>query len=645
MRKMLDKKDIEKIIDEHGGSGGSSVSVTVSDVTNKVDSITIDGETKAVAYNTVEGVAGESYWHDLTINGHNYLIPQPVSGESEDDYWKTITIGNVTKNTSAGTPDGRTIVINEPEQNLRKGGAKAAAEPEMATAIGGWLEKGGTTVNPVLYKQAIAGFWNDDMQLPYWELAGQMVWNDLLAAIYGSVPATSARAQIEIHVYQNNVEVQGWDNVQASYSPGTGAITVNNAMGPDRISITQEAGMQSNQFRCKVYPADSSTAITFDSEDEVKITLNGLVVEPDVYHALDGRFLPIDGETIVLNASNELQAAVQVPSVDGKTILEGQDGLETAIGGYTEETPGQYEVFINNEDNNGYVTTSEPAFDYVGDTAALLLELGLETTLGLRANQFTSTNDYNVIVKKNGVTVWEMLNGNVAYNYMGPGSTAAILVKAASGNDRVSINTQGTQTDAFRIKVYAGSSSAMTFEATDVVTLYIQGPDPLSPASTVYYPIDGRFVPIDGVSITLDANNRLQAQGSAPANMVTTDSNQTISGEKTFSAGVYVADSKGLYFGNGNACIEGTSNTMYTPGSISLYVRDYAGNWYNTLYFEGGSGSSGIGSLYVDNPAKKTDLGTSSSPWNKLYLQDEIQIGSTTLNEAQLQALLALLNQ
>lgn len=529
MRKMLDKKEIEKIIDEHGGTGGSDVSVTVNPVTNKVDSITIDGETKAVASDTIYGASNESYWTDLTINGSNKLIPNPVIGYASQDgnYWESLSIGGVMKATGATTPDGKTIVVNEPQQlTKRSKGTKAAGDPELATAIGGWLEKGSTTVTPILSQAKFAGFWSDNTQLPYWELANEMTWSDLLTAIYGLVPSRMSRAQIEIHVYQNGIQVQGWDNVQASYAPGIGAINVNNATGANRISITQESGMESNQFRCKVYPSDSSTAITFNSEDEVELTLNGLVVTADVYHPLDGRFLPIDNSTITLNVDNQLQGfsgdyedltnKPQIAEADNKTIVVGQDGLETVVGGYISEIPGGTLEYVNNATNTAYASTSEPLFAYTGDTQGLLDAMGLATTLGLRINQFTTTNDYNVIVKVNGETVWTMENGNVAYNMAGPNQTAAILVGAGTGPYRVSINTPLAQqgSNYFRIKVYNNSSSAMTFAETDVVTLYIEGPDPQSPAVNVYNPIDGRFVPIDGTTITLNGNNQLQAASS-----------------------------------------------------------------------------------------------------------------------------------
>lgn len=52
---------------------------------------------------------------------------------------------------------------------------------------------------------------------------------------------------------------------------------------------------------------------------------------------------------------------------------------------------------------------------------------------------------------------------------------------------------------------------------------------------TVYHPIDGRFLPIDGTTITLDANNQLQAASSAPSNMMTVNTQQEVNARKSFN--------------------------------------------------------------------------------------------------------------
>lgn len=168
--------------------------------------------------------------------------------------------------------------------------------------------------------------------------------------------------------------------------------------------------------------------------------------------------------------------------------------LGTVIGGSISTTPGGSTAFINNEDSEEYASTSEPLFSYAGDTAGLVTAMGLEAIVPT-TSVFTTDNAYTAIVKVNGATVWEMHNINVAWNNAGPGGTKAILINAASGANRISINTplayQGQ--NKFRIKVYA-TSSAMTFAATDVVTFYLYGPDPASPAVNTYNPIDPNFI-------------------------------------------------------------------------------------------------------------------------------------------------------
>lgn len=396
--------------------------------------------------------------------------------------------------------------------------------------------------------------------------------------------------------------------------------------------------------------------------------------------------------------------------IDEKTIVQNAQGkIETAIGGYSVSTPP--EDYVDNEVNSDYASTSEPLFAYTGDTAGLVEAMHLKELLP-GPNRFSEGDLYTAIVKVNGETVWTRQT-NVAYNMMGPGGTEAILIGAASGPSRISINTPLDQqgNNKFRIKVYS-TSSAMTFEETDVVTFFLSGP-----GQVMYSPIDGRFIPIDGSSIQLDLQNRLTGfsgnyndltnkptipaavsgenaggywtaltigdstqnipavvsgvndgtnwtsltigsntygigGGSSPSNMVTTDTAQTISGAKTFSDTI-VANAnnsielkangyRGIYAKNGSLAYEDKicMNSSNSSGSIVQTVTKSAGAGTRSITFDVNSAAAS----YYPNE-NSTNLGASVYPWNNLYVNNTIQIGSTSLNESQLQALLALLNQ
>lgn len=303
---------------------------------------------------------------------------------------------------------------------------------------------------------------------------------------------------------------------------------------------------------------------------------------------------------------------------DGKTILNDPiEGLKTAIGGYTTEIPGGSTEFIDEQTNIGFVTNSEPAFSYTGDTAALVAAMGLDTVFALDPNEWTTTGGYDCWVKVNGTVVWDMSNVNVAYNNAGPNGTKAILINKSTGNRRVSINTQTSQQgfNEFRIKVYGSSTSAMTFDtSTDVVTFYLAGPDPEALPTTVYHTVDGRFLPIDGTSITLNSDNELKGfsgdyealtnkptipdavsgtndgtnwtsltigsdtygigGGSAPSNMVTTNTNQTITGDKTFTGYVVIDSNASLSVKDNSITVSSdyyNKATEYGADFIRLY--------------------------------------------------------------------------
>ena len=230
---------------------------------------------------------------------------------------------------------------------------------------------------------------------------------------------------------------------------------------------------------------------------------------PSTYAWTDITGKPSFATVATSGSYNDLINKPTIPQADDKTIIQGQDGLETVIGGYTTTSPGGSTTFLNYVQNDDYKSTTEPTFyyaqgDYTGACEALVAALGIGS---LNPNQFTTTSDYTCIVKVNGTAILTLENINIAYNNAGPSSSKAILINAAMGANRVSFNN--TTTDHFRIKVYP-TSSAYIFESTDEVTLYLYGPDPSSPAVVIYHPIDGRFVPVDGTSITLNANHELQ---------------------------------------------------------------------------------------------------------------------------------------
>lgn len=527
MKQMWDKKEIEKIAQE----SGSNVSVTTATLTGKVDSITIDGVTSPVSPNTVTGVGNESYWTDLTINGTNKLVPPVVSGVSQDNYWQSITINGVTKATSSGTPDGKTIILNEPAQQTRVKGSKArAAEPVMETCIGGWHQDPVYAYDTYCNEAEASGFNADDYTQPIFALGNEKSWSNLLEDIFGTTePSQGAQGinAVVCDVYQNGIQVQHFDAAPVLMGSG-GAVCINALQGANRISLVFLGAaplIPGADFRAKVYPAGSTSAITFAEDDEILFTLRVReVATPEQFHPIDSRYIAL-ADGLKLDSQNNVKVDMMInpasmsgaldltgieycgqkykvsAACDGKTIIDGNDGFETAIGGWYEASS---EVLtpvdgFDEEDNVGYVTATEPYWS---------INLGIngfKVLLGI-PNQGNYIEG-NATVKLNGTQILAL--ENVRFTNNGP---TGVTVGATTGANRLSFATASGISDAVRCKVYV-TSSAYTFDtANDTVEITLEIPQPVGPA--VYHPMDGRYLPIDGVTITLNSNNQLQAASS-----------------------------------------------------------------------------------------------------------------------------------
>lgn len=120
---------------------------------------------------------------------------------------------------------------------------------------------------------------------------------------------------------------------------------------------------------------------------------------------------------------------------------------------------------------------------------------------------------------------------------------------------------------------------------------------------------------------------------------------------------MFTAYSNAVYFvktilANNNEVDLGDNTThpfrdLYLSGGTYFKgaTTDYSiANYNNTLTFYSGTNRMGTMSLSGIMPIGSTrDLGSSSQKWRNIYASGNIQIGNTTLNESQLQQLLALL--
>jgi hypothetical protein len=203
--------------------------------------------------------------------------------------------------------------------------------------------------------------------------------------------------------------------------------------------------------------------------------------------------------------------------------------------------------------------------------------------------------------------------------------------------------------------------------STDTLRLVITM-EQSTPGADTYYPIDGNFIGIDTATMGYNSNtNQIYAKaqlpsapsadgsymlscdvtsgsaalqwasggGSAPTNMVTTDTAQTITGKKIFSTtgGDYAFESIGsVKFG-------GANNSFY---QLQVFGSQYTSsmkfiNYGTGLLIE--NPTSGIKS--VSPVGSSVNLGSTSAIWNNLYVNGDINNGTDSAAVADVIALVA----
>ena len=207
--------------------------------------------------------------------------------------------------------------------------------------------------------------------------------------------------------------------------------------------------------------------------------------------------------------------------------------MKTAIGGYkTVQSGGEPQTFFT-EDTNSYKTANEPLFNYVGGAVQLAADLGIPNA----GDTITGCNVYVDIIDANEELTNLMTFEAVTIGYQGVVSgNPTIYVRANTGSNRISINTQSGMVDKFRAKCYV-TSSAYTFDPTSFVRLTIQTP---SADIVTYHPLDGHFIGIDSSTMGYDeVNNQIYALPQLPSAPVA-DGNYVLkatvsNGEVTYS--------------------------------------------------------------------------------------------------------------
>lgn len=86
-----------------------------------------------------------------------------------------------------------------------------------------------------------------------------------------------------------------------------------------------------------------------------------------------------------------------------------------------------------------------------------------------------------------------------------------------------------------------------------------------------------------------------------------------------------------------------TSPTLANPRIAQIGIVNYSSNGQRCTYMSRGIDDYLFRNI-TPNSTNTYNIGSSTYKWRNLYLGTQLQIGNTTINEAQLQKLLALIN-
>ena len=243
------------------------------------------------------------------------------------------------------------------------------------------------------------------------------------------------------------------------------------ASWPATNSITIPAPYGWNSDIAVYYASPTFTLLSTDFVNNENFTATISASYIDEYHKSDARYIDIDGTSITLNSSNQLQASGSSP--DNKAIIVDSDGkLTTQVGGYFE---GEHIIYQKD------FVAKPVVVDVLGTTAVsgLGFEAGNTVTIVLGASgeeQITYTGTYvtfpttTILTGTNGATI----------GFLYQATTGEIAIQAQSGITFVT----GTKY-LFDVKV---SSHNLLVKS------------------------DATFIDIDTVTTTLDANTQLKAR-------------------------------------------------------------------------------------------------------------------------------------
>lgn len=178
-----------------------------------------------------------------------------------------------------------------------------------------------------------------------------------------------------------------------------------------------------------------------------------------------------------------------IPAADGKTIVNGQGGLETAVGGWVETT------------QQGGGETSYSWMDGAWNSTWMGYDLpSMEDP--------EASGVANEILGSNDGEIWESIATDVELTYSSGQASNLLTGTFEYNNETVSVEIETMTENGFATFFVGGSETQIGNYPYLAIFFEAESSEPVT--VTTYHPIDYHFIPVDGSTITFDSQHRLK---------------------------------------------------------------------------------------------------------------------------------------
>ena len=412
------------------------------------------------------------------------------------------------------------------------------------------------------------------------------------------------------------------------YLEGEGAVTITQDELTSKTKIKVDVPSV-NDLESRMSTAEAEIA---DIQTDVTNLNNNKVAKTDLATTESAGIVKVDGTSITVTTDGTISASpsgtLPIASttqlggvkVDGTSIIADENGVISSVdgGGTGDVTASGNNEFTGDNTFSKSIRVKNPADSFqrtfvnynglgIGTTSEAEIKVqNNQTLMPLKfiASKLTLSNAYDGSSESPIITSDKLKAGeNITLNKNA--ETGDITISSTGGGGGTGDVPIATTTTAGKVK-----PDGTTITVTEDGTISANSSYTLPIASTTQ--LGG--VKVDGTSVTIDSNGVISASGGGggtPANMVTTDSDQTINGTKTFAngAGTVFAgtssnsnsltidgDDKEIRFNSANSSDAVIRNQGWSSANLNIGENFNSVKITTTLYDKNGNEITGGGS-------------------------------------------------